>query len=182
MIAKRTTKPGRRFAPSRARFSTPAPCGSAVFGRRCRIKLTADETPLRRLSRYTVALWYIAELLLAALGIWQLSRNSYSAQRLTKSVPLLGTSSAERNQPPQHCLFQAVAHGGGKSILSMFAWPHRTIDSTPSSAWRWGLLLIFCLLAGHVVYWTDMRMRAPIMPVVAILAAAGLPCCRSRDN
>ena len=26
---------------------------------------------------------------------------------------------------------------------------------------RWGLLLIFCLLAGHVVYWTDMRMRAP---------------------
>ena len=97
-------------------------------------QLTADETPLRRLSRYTVALWYIAEFPLAVLGIWQLSRNSYSAQRLTKSVPLLGTSSAERNQPPQHCLFQAVAHGGGKSILSMFAWPHRTIDSTPSSA------------------------------------------------
>jgi hypothetical protein len=100
--------------------------------------VTADETAARRLSRYAVALWYLAEFLLAMLGIWRLSA---SARRSRSS----GASS-------------------------------------PSSAWHWGLLLIVCLLAGHVVYWTDMRMRAPIMPVVAIIAAAGLPCCRPRGE
>ena len=45
---------------------------------------------------------------------------------------------------------------------------------SPPSAWLWGLLLVGCLMAGHVVYWTDMRMRAPLMPVVAIIAASGL--------
>jgi hypothetical protein len=29
-------------------------------------------------------------------------------------VPLLGTSSADPNPLPWHCLFQAVAHGSGK--------------------------------------------------------------------
>jgi hypothetical protein len=143
-------------------------------------RLTAAESSLHRLSRYAVALWYIAEFLLAAIGIWRLFRNSCSAQRLADSVPLLGTSSAERNQPPQHCLFQAVAHGS--SPLTSPPSP------VPLSHWalkcpalpRWGLLLVVCLLAGHVVYWTDMRMRAPIMPVVAILAAAALAGRRDR--
>jgi len=40
--------------------------------------------------------------------------------------------------------------------------------------WLWGLLLVGCLLAAHTVYWTDMRMRAPAMPVIALAAAAGL--------
>ena len=32
-------------------------------------QVTADETPLRRLSRYAVALWYVLEFLLAAVGL-----------------------------------------------------------------------------------------------------------------
>jgi len=36
-----------------------------------------------------------------------------------ESVPLLGTSSAERD-PPQHCLSQAVAHTGGKCDFEIF--------------------------------------------------------------
>ena len=36
-------------------------------------QVVADETPLRRLSRYAVALWYVLEFLLAAVGLWQIS-------------------------------------------------------------------------------------------------------------
>jgi hypothetical protein len=94
-------------------------------------QLTAEEPPLRRLSRYAVALWYIAEFMLAMLGIWQVCKCAR---------PL------------------------------------------PRSVWLWGFLLVGCLLAGHVVYWTDMRMRAPVMPVVAIIAASGLLRRTHRNN
>ncbi|MBI2824541.1 MAG: glycosyltransferase family 39 protein [Planctomycetia bacterium] len=36
-----------------------------------------------------------------------------------------------------------------------------------------GLLLAATLSAAHALYWTDMRMRAPATPVVALAAAAG---------
>ena len=38
----------------------------------------------------------------------------------------------------------------------------------------WGFLLVGCVTAVHTVYWTDMRMRGPLMPVVAIAAIAAL--------
>lgn len=41
------------------------------------------------------------------------------------------------------------------------------------------ILLVVCLTTIHTLFWTDMRMRAPIMPVVALAAAAGvLRACR----
>jgi len=43
-----------------------------------------------------------------------------------------------------------------------------------SSVWLWGLLLAASLTAVHALYWTDMRMRGPAMPVVALAAAAAL--------
>ncbi|MHC4402924.1 MAG: ArnT family glycosyltransferase [Planctomycetota bacterium] len=39
--------------------------------------------------------------------------------------------------------------------------------------WIWGILLVGCFTAVHALYWSNMRMRAPLMPVVALLAAAG---------
>jgi hypothetical protein len=43
--------------------------------------------------------------------------------------------------------------------------------------WKWPLALLPAALASltmvHAVYWSDMRMRAPIMPAVALLAALG---------
>ncbi|HEY2840285.1 MAG TPA: hypothetical protein VGJ26_14105 [Pirellulales bacterium] len=39
--------------------------------------------------------------------------------------------------------------------------------------WVFGLLLAASLTAAHAVYWTDLRMRAPACPVVALAAAAG---------
>jgi hypothetical protein len=44
----------------------------------------------------------------------------------------------------------------------------------PSSPWFWGLLLAVCLTDVHTIYWTDMRMRAPLVPVVALAVAAAL--------
>jgi hypothetical protein len=39
--------------------------------------------------------------------------------------------------------------------------------------WLWGLLLMVALTAVHSVYWSNMRMRAPAMPIVYLLFAAG---------
>lgn len=40
--------------------------------------------------------------------------------------------------------------------------------------WLWGVLLVLAFTAVHAWYWTDLRMRAPVMPVVCLLAAAGI--------
>jgi hypothetical protein len=50
--------------------------------------------------------------------------------------------------------------------------------------WIWGVLLCVAFTAVHTFYWTNLRMRAPLMPFVAMLAAAGLPCrlCFSITN
>jgi len=41
------------------------------------------------------------------------------------------------------------------------------------SPWLFGLLLTLTFMAVHTVYWTDMRMRAPITSVVCLAAAVG---------
>jgi hypothetical protein len=49
--------------------------------------------------------------------------------------------------------------------------------------WLPGLLMAGCLTAIHAVYWSDMRMRAPLMPLVALLAAYALcPAAWTREN
>ena len=104
-------------------------------------QVTADETVLRRLSRYAVALWYVLEFLLAAIGLWRIGNDE------------CGMMNAElRAQQADIDPSSFILH--------------------PSSSWLWGLLLIACLTAVHAVYWTDMRMRAQLMPVVALAAAA----------
>ena len=40
--------------------------------------------------------------------------------------------------------------------------------------WLWGVLLCLVFTAVHTFYWTNLRMRAPLMPVVALVAAQGL--------
>jgi len=38
--------------------------------------------------------------------------------------------------------------------------------------WVWGVLLCLAFTAVHTFYWTNLRMRAPLMPFVAIVSAA----------
>jgi membrane-anchored protein YejM (alkaline phosphatase superfamily) len=37
----------------------------------------------------------------------------------------------------------------------------------------WGVVLCFTFTAVHAVYWSNMRMRAPLMPMVCLLASLG---------
>lgn len=41
------------------------------------------------------------------------------------------------------------------------------------SPYVWGLLLCLTFTSVHALYWSNMRMRAPLMPFVCLLAAAG---------
>ncbi|MEX0676180.1 MAG: glycosyltransferase family 39 protein [Pirellulales bacterium] len=43
-----------------------------------------------------------------------------------------------------------------------------------AAPWVWGTLLVLSITAVHACYWTDMRMRAPLVGVVALAAAYGL--------
>jgi hypothetical protein len=40
--------------------------------------------------------------------------------------------------------------------------------------WIWGTLLLASYTLVHAFYWTDMRMRAPLVPVVALLVAVAV--------
>jgi 4-amino-4-deoxy-L-arabinose transferase-like glycosyltransferase len=84
-------------------------------------QIDPDEGPRQRLARRAVGLWYLAELPLAAVGVWIVCRRGRRRR-----------------------------------------------------AWLWGLLLAGCLTAVHTLYWSNMRMRAPLMPVVALAAAAAI--------
>jgi hypothetical protein len=42
------------------------------------------------------------------------------------------------------------------------------------SPWIWGVLLCLAFTGVHTFYWSNMRMRAPLMPVVAMVASLGV--------
>jgi hypothetical protein len=128
-------------------------------------QLVADETPLRRFSRYAVAVWYLVEFVLAAVGIWHIL--FVSPRPLGEGPGVRAACSAAQRQGPR-----------GEETDDATA-PPSTVPLLPSP-WLWGLLLVVCLMAPHTVYGTDMRMRAPAMPVVALAAAAGL--CRREQH
>ncbi len=46
--------------------------------------------------------------------------------------------------------------------------------------WLWGLSLCVVFTAMHAFYWSDLRMRAPLVPVICLLAAWGLSRLGSR--
>jgi hypothetical protein len=50
-----------------------------------------------------------------------------------------------------------------------------TTRTTPFARppWLWATLLIASFATVHLVYWTDMRMRAPLTPALSLLAAIG---------
>ncbi|MGD9723264.1 MAG: hypothetical protein AB7O59_18475 [Pirellulales bacterium] len=81
---------------------------------------TEYESTTRRGLRYSVAIWYVAEFVLALVGLWSLGRQ------------------------------------------------------LRTSPWLWCLLLAGSFTAAHALYWTDMRMRAPLASAVALAAAAGV--------
>ena len=63
-------------------------------------------------------------------------------------------------------------------LAALGVWAICRTQSVRSPVWLWALLLAVCVTAVHVFYWTNMRMRAPLEPAIALAAAAGLFCFR----
>jgi 4-amino-4-deoxy-L-arabinose transferase-like glycosyltransferase len=64
-------------------------------------------------------------------------------------------------------------------------WIALLIGLVQTELWRWPRIAAPLLVAGltvvHCVFWTDLRMRAPIVPAIALIASgAGWPSVRSR--
>jgi hypothetical protein len=59
------------------------------------------------------------------------------------------------------------------------AW--RCRDRLIRTPWVWGTLCVLALSGVHAMYWTNMRMRAPLMPLV-VLAAAAAWCAARRGE
>lgn len=49
------------------------------------------------------------------------------------------------------------------------------------SPWLWGVLLCAIFTGVHLFYWCNLRMRAPLIPIVAVVAAAGALALQQRS-
>ncbi len=56
------------------------------------------------------------------------------------------------------------------AVVGIVSLGHRAAQ-TP---WLWAILLCLSITAVHTLYWSNMRMRAPLIPVVCLLAAVGI--------
>jgi len=141
-------------------------------------QLTAEESALRRWSRYAVALWYAVELPLAAIGVVLLWRPGVFA------LPVhVGEASGSRANggPPQS---RPIVPGGMEATLTpspptpLPQGERGVVPRNPrgekgcaTTGWIWWVLLAAMFTAVHALFWTDMRMRAPLMPGVALAVA-----------
>lgn len=79
-----------------------------------------------------------------------------------------------RSTPAEQALRIAIAVGYAVEHVLMLAGVVVLLRQQHWRAgWVWGVLLLVSLSAAHLVYWTDMRMRAPGVPAEALLAAIG---------
>ena len=109
-----------------------------------------QESGRRWAARLLVGAWYVAEYALALLGLaalvgWRAERSSFARAVRGESAP---------------------GEQAGSSTRRARRFPWR-------STWGWGLLLVLLFTAVHTVYWSNIRMRAPLMPLVVLAAVAG---------
>lgn len=82
---------------------------------------------------------------------------------------------AHQVDPAEGRAARLLRYGSGAWYLGVFVlailgvWQIGAAISRPP--WLWGVLLVATVTAVHAFYWSDMRMRAPLMPVVALSAA-----------
>jgi hypothetical protein len=78
-----------------------------------------------------------------------------------------------QDTPRERMLRYAIAafYSVELSLALLGAWHLRR--DLRASPWLFALLLAASFTLVHTFYWTDMRMRAPVMPAVALAAAVG---------
>jgi len=67
----------------------------------------------------------------------------------------------------------AVWYCGVYSLAAVGVWRLRW--KLLRSPWVWGVLLCLTFTAVHTLYWCNLRMRAPLMPFVALVASVAIP-------
>ena len=67
------------------------------------------------------------------------------------------------------------------ATLAAMLWGLWRAPWSTRSGWRAPLLFLLALSLLHVVFWSTMRMRAPVMPVVFLLATVGV-CGRPAED
>lgn len=68
--------------------------------------------------------------------------------------------------------FILVLLGTGKIVIS---WHKKGFwCRTGQTVWLWGAILIVSTTAIHILFWSNMRMRAPLVPILALVAVMGL--------
>src|SRR5205807_404788 len=72
------------------------------------------------------------------------------------------------------------------AIWTVPLWIALALGLTRRALWRWPRVsapaVVLALTAVHSVYWTDLRMRAPIVPAVALIVAGAPRPARSRGR
>ena len=130
---------------------------------------TPDEGLAVRGLRYGVGLWYGCELLLAAVGIVAVWRGWRGSGERPEVAGPPGEDREEGLHPP--------GLGATPLTLTLSQRERGTFSifrGERGFVWRWAILLAGSFTVVHTVYWTDMRMRAPLVPAAALAAAAGL--------
>jgi hypothetical protein len=88
--------------------------------------------------------------------------------------------------PPSRSAISSVVVWGlcaGYSIeLILFIAGLGTLFCRWGDRWMFPLLLILNFTLVHLAYWSNMRMRAPLVPLIALVAARAIACWRDRRN
>jgi hypothetical protein len=97
-----------------------------------------------------------------------------SIARLTRLFGVLPAQIFQKESSGMRTLRYAVGvfYVGTLGLAILGMWKLRGKWLAPP--WLWGLLLVGTFTAAHAIYWTDMRMRSPLVPVLALLAAVGM--------
>lgn len=126
--------------------------------------------------RYAIGVFYILEYALAVIAVWHFLRLPFKTHSVHEMSPRVKMQLENQKAPG------VETHLPGETAKP----PHtaqqylkQTLDvnekaSSRYSLWTWSAALVITLTVIHTVYWSNMRMRAPIQPVFALLAAAGL--------
>jgi 4-amino-4-deoxy-L-arabinose transferase-like glycosyltransferase len=92
--------------------------------------------------------------------------------------PLAHQVSATESRSGRAARWAAAAWYASVFLLALLAVVLRVVK-LEKPPWVWGLLVLVAFSMIHAVYWTNIRMRAPLMPVVYLAAAAF---CASRSR
>jgi hypothetical protein len=76
-------------------------------------------------------------------------------------------------------IFILFAYG---CICGVLSWWFRRFDGSTAYRWLPAISLVIGLTSVHAVYWSNMRMRAPLIPIVAIVAAWAIVSLGTRDR